>query len=171
MEIFIACMDKLTFSDTKAVDSGHSLPPPPSPPPKATGRQSKTSQKEGWYTDKEFNRLFDPDFKAPKHPDTGEKPSDSTPKAPAKPKKPQKPTGKLTPGKPSKPGLQVQTYTIRMYVPRKRDFKRPASRRCKETCHLQANVNIHVKNTRPNFQWQCSYCTAKYKTYNAAYKQ
>ena len=114
-------------------------PLPPSPPLKASGRQSKTSQQVGWFTDKEFNRLFDPDFKAPPPPDTGEKPSTSTQKAPRKPKRPQKPTAKLTPGKPTKSGLQIQTYTIQKYVLRKMDFKCPASRQCKETYPSQAN--------------------------------
>ena len=151
VDIFIACTEKLTFSDTKPFDSGHPNPPPPSPSHKATGRQSNMSQKAGWYTDQELNRLFDPDFKVPKD----------------RPKTPRKHSGKPTPGKPSKPGLQVQSYTIRKHISSKRDFKCPTSRSCKGTYLSQANMNIHVKTTHPDLRWKCNYCTAKY---NAAYK-
>ena len=68
------------------------------------------------------------------------------------------------------PGLNVKMYTIWKYVPRQRDYKCPASKLCKDTYPSQAHLNVHVKQKHLNFKWKCSYCLAKYATYNAAYK-
>ena len=170
VEIFITCTDKLTLSDTKPMDSDHPTPLPPVLPQKLLAGNPRLHKK---WAGIQTRSLTDCLIWTSKHQNSlilGKSPVTALPKAPAKPKRLQKPTGKPTPGKPSKPGLQVQTYTIRKYIPRKRDFKCPAARKCKETYPSQANVNVHIKNTYPNFWLQCSYCTAKYKTYNAAYK-
>ena len=93
------------------------LPLPQSSPQKPLAGNQRLHKKWAGLQTRSLTDYFDPDYKAPPPPDTGDKPS--TPNIPAKPKRPQIPTAKLAPGKPTKSGLQVQTYTIQKYVPRK----------------------------------------------------
>ena len=162
-KIFIAVTAKLTFSNTRGVDEvppphPESPTPPPPPLPKVNRRQSRTSQNAGWFSNKEFNQLFDPHYK--KVQDTPSLPTHP----PSKPHKPKGPKEKPT------KGLQVKSYNLKKYVPRKQDFKCPASTRCKDIYESQALINLHVKGKHPNYHWQCSYCPKRYSTYNAAYK-
>ena len=82
-----------------------------------------------------------------------------------KPKNPNRPKQSVDP-KP-RPKLNVQIHGIPVRRPQKWAMKCPV---CTDVFQLVKDLNSHVKEKHPKFQYKCKYCTKKFQNFASKYK-
>ena len=145
---------KLTFVDTRPIQGvfqvSEDQPTNRASPPR--GHSTKILQQAGWFTNQEWNDLFDPHKAPPPPPPT-------PPPPPMPPPLPpictptlilshhlnQKKTNRKKEKKQNESGLSVKTYGIKRHRPRPRDFKCPASKKCTIVSKSQRKLNLHIR--------------------------